>query len=1017
MSIQLIQQYHAQVEKIIRYGGSRKESSVRKPFQDLLEAYARQRNLEMIAELDYRTRKGHTIYPDGTLKDALRQDWGYWESKDEYDDLNLEIEKKFAKGYPCNNILFEDTQTAVLYQACEEVARVDFLDAAALDALLTQFVSYESREVREFREAIENFTSDIPALGEMLREAIRTQYEQNASFQKAAKDFLELCQEAINPNMDLADVREMIVQHVLTEDIFITIFDEPQFHRENIIAHELGEVVGTFYKGQVRREIDGRIAVYTRAIKARAAQIYNHQEKQKFLKVLYENFYKAYNPKAADRLGIVYTPNEIVRFMIEAADHLCFKHFGKTLGDVGVDILDPTTGTGTYVTELIEYLPPHQLEHKYKHELHCNEVAILPYYIANLNIEYTYKQKMGRYEPFENIVFVDTLDNMGFKTGYVRQLGLFGLTDENSERIERQNKRDISIIIGNPPYNTHQINFNEGNPNRKYPSIDSRIQDTYIKQSNAQNLTKLYDMYTRFYRWASDRLGDNGIICFITNNSFIDARTYDGFRKSIKDEFDYAYIIDLGGNIRKLSGRDGIFLNEEHTIFGVAAAVGIAIMFLVKKESKQKLPCKINYIHPCDIRATRNEKISYIREHPFREIPFQEIKPDRKNNWINITDNDWDELIPVASKQTKQSKISGEIDSIFKQFSMGMVTARDDWAIDFSETNLANKMGFFTEMYNAHSPETGDFDTTIKWSRNLKRNLRRGLKETFDKNRIRPILYRPFCKFFVYDSDIFINDKAVASEMLNQDDYLISFTAPGSEKPFLSLVSNNAVDYHLTSAGCIAQCLPFHRYDDLGNRVDNITKWALRQFKQHYPQSTISKKDIFHYVYAVLHNPLYRAKYKLNLKREFPRIPFYENFEQWAAWGEQLMQLHLNYETSDPFPLERTDIDLDDTRKAYKARLKANKKNGRIELDTITTLSGIPKEAWEYKLGNRSALEWILDRYKERKPRDPTIREKFNTYRFIDYKEQVIDLLMRVCTVSVETMKIINQMEKENPES
>jgi len=492
MSIQLINQYHNQVAKIIRYGGSRKESSVRKPFQDLLEHYARQRNLEMIAELDYRTRKGHVVYPDGTLKDALRQDWGYWESKDDQDDLDAEIQNKFAKGYPCNNILFEDTQTAVLYQACELVGRVDFQNAAALDALLTKFVSYESREVREFREAIENFSRDIPDLGEDLRGLIRDQFDTNKKFQKATKDFLELCHEAINPSMELADVREMIVQHVLTEDIFITVFDEPQFHRENIIAHELGEVVGTFYKGQVRRQIDARIEGYTRAIKARAAQIYNHQEKQKFLKVLYENFYKAYNPKAADRLGIVYTPNEIVRFMIEATDHLCFKHFGKTLGDEGVEILDPATGTGTFITELIEYLPPHQLAHKYKHELHCNEVSILPYYIANLNIEYTYKQKMGSYAPFENILFVDTLDNMGFKTGYVRQLGLFGLTDANSERIERQNKRDISIIIGNPPYNANQKNENENNKNREYPAIDKRIKETYVKASTAQK-TKLYD--------------------------------------------------------------------------------------------------------------------------------------------------------------------------------------------------------------------------------------------------------------------------------------------------------------------------------------------------------------------------------------------------------------------------------------------------------------------------------------------------------------------------------------------
>ncbi len=665
MSVQLIQQYHAQVEKIIRYGGSRNEMAVRKPFQDLLEQYARQRNLEMIAELEYRTRKGKLVFPDGTLKDALRQDWGYWEAKDEDDDLNLEIEKKFANGYPCNNILFEDTQTAVLYQACQEVGRVDFRDAENLDKLLTQFVSYESREVRDFREAIENFTRDIPDLAEALRDLIREQYEQSATFQKAAKDFLELCQEAINPSMVEADVREMLVQHVLTEDIFITVFDEPQFHRENIIAHELGEVVGTFYKGKVRRQIDGRIAGYTRVIKARAAQIYNHQEKQKFLKVLYENFYKAYNPKAADRLGIVYTPNEIVRFMIEAADTLCFQHFGKTLGDEGVHILDPATGTGTFITELIEYLPPQQLKHKYKNELHCNEVAILPYYIANLNIEYTYKQKMGAYEPFENIVFVDTLDNMGFKTGYERQLTFFGLTDANSERIERQNKHDISVIIGNPPYNAHQLNENENNKNRGYSEIDKRIRKTYVKSSTAQK-TQLYDMFVRFYRWATDRISSNGIVAFVTNRSFLDKRNFDGFRKVVSEEFQRIFLIDLGGDVRinpKLSG-------PKHNVFSIQT--GVAICFLVKDESKG--PTQIMYSRRPEMETTV-EKLRYLSINKFKSIQFRRIDPDINGNWLNQIENNWDSLLPIGFRGSS-IKMNP---SLFDISANGVVTARDEW--------------------------------------------------------------------------------------------------------------------------------------------------------------------------------------------------------------------------------------------------------------------------------------------------------------------------------------------------
>ncbi len=485
MSIQSIQVYRSKVEKIIQYGGSHNESALRKPFQELLDIYAQSKGLLLVPEVEYTTPSGKKVYPDGTLKDALRQDWGYWESKDEKDDLEAEIIAKFNKGYPSFNILFEDTHTAILYQSGVRVQTASFTDAPALDALLSSFVGYEPPEVREFHKAIELFSAEVGGLAGALREIIDEQAAVNEAFKAAMLEFLELARKAINPKIEMADMREMIIQHLLTEDIFMRVFDEAEFHRDNVIARKLQEVAGTFYKGAVKHNIIARIAPYYETINARASQISDHHEKQKFLKALYEKFYQAYNPKAADRLGIVYTPDEIVRFMIESADYLTFQHFGKTLGDKGVEILDPATGTGTFITELIEYLPNTQLPYKYKHEIHCNEVAILPYYIANLNIEYTYKQKMGEYQEFENICFVDTLDNMGFAhTG--PQMNFFGITDENAERITRQNSRPIMVVIGNPPYNANQMNENENNKNREYPDIDKRIKETYIKYSTAQ---------------------------------------------------------------------------------------------------------------------------------------------------------------------------------------------------------------------------------------------------------------------------------------------------------------------------------------------------------------------------------------------------------------------------------------------------------------------------------------------------------------------------------------------------
>jgi len=1022
VSIQLIQQYHSKVEKLIRYGGSRNESALRKAFQDLLEQYATGRNLLLVPEVEFR-RGGVRVIPDGTLKDPLRQDWGYWESKDEKDNLADEIAAKFAKGYPSTNIIFEDTHTAVLYQGGEEVLRADFTDAPALNALLTRFVSYEPREVTEFHRAIEGFNADMPALAGELRAIIEEQFKANADFRKALGEFLELCQKAINPRVEMADVREMIIQHVLTEDIFMTVFDEPQFHRENAIARKLQEVVATFYHGASRRDIHARIAPFYETINARAAQIYNHWEKQKFLKALYENFYRAYNPKAADRLGIIYTPDEIVRFMIEAADHLVYKHFGKTLGDEGVEILDPATGTGTFISELIEYLPLSQLKYKYQREIHCNEVAILPYYIANLNIEFTYKQKTGEYLEFENICFVDTLDNLGFARTGQHQMDFFAIVDENIERIKRQNTRRISVIIGNPPYNANQLNENENNKNREYPEVDRRIKETYIKHSTAQK-TKLYDMYARFYRWAGDRIDENGIIAFVTNNSYLDKRSYDGFREVVEDEFRYIYILDLGGSVvdnPKLSGKT-------HNVFGIQR--GVAIAFMVKKKSDAG-KCQIFYSRRPEMEQTR-EKLEFLRTIKFPEIRFETIHPDQHCNWLNLTENEWDALSPVATKEAKLSKGQPEQQVIFKLFSLGTATNRDEWVYDFEKKNLEKKVCFFYDLFNVERKRWKQFnkkttitdfvDRTIKWTSELEDHLVRGTKLIYDDRYIRSSSYRPFVKQYFYYDRVIVHRPYQQPEIFPigsvSKNLIICFTNPGSQKPFMALASQNIPDLHLVGAACGTECLPLYRYTASGERVENITDWALEQFKEKYEggkmrdeseqaTASLTKLDIFHYVYAVLHHPAYRQKYERNLKREFPRIPFYDDFWQWASWGRQLMDLHLNYEQAEPYPLEREEKD---SKSLARPRLIAHKDTGAVEVDTLTTLHGVPAEAWAYRLGTYSALEWVIERYKERTPKDPTIREKFNTYRFADYKEQVIDLLRRVTTVSVETMKIIKQM-------
>ncbi len=1006
MSIYAIQQYHKELEKIIHYGGSKKETAIRNAFYNLLNVYANSKDLILIAEISTKNKQGKLITPDGTIKDSIRNDWGYWESKDESDDINEEIRKKFDKGYPADNILFEDSQTAVLYQHGDEVMRRDMRDEEQLHEVLTHFLNYERPEVHDFREAIGRFKEDIPKVTVAIRDLIEKEQKTNDALQKAQENFLEMAKASINPDINAEDVKGMMVQHILSADIFNTIFDEPHFHQENNIARELNKVIDTFFTGAIRRQTLGQIKHYYDTINARAASIADHHEKQKFLKVVYENFYKGYNPKAADRLGIVYTPNEIVQFMIRSTDYLLHKHFGKTLGDKNVEILDPATGTGTFITDIIDYLPKAKLKHKYKNELHANEVAILPYYIANLNIEYTYKQKMGEYAEFDNLCFVDTLDNTGFH--WVGKQGdLFGVSAENAQRIKRQNERRISVIIGNPPYNAKQENYNYQNANRAYKEIDKRIKETYIKQGTAQNQIVVYDMYTRFYRWAMDRLNDNGVIALITNRSFIDGRAFDGFRKIIQTEFDNAYIIDTRSDVRanpKIAG-------TTHNVFGIQT--GVAVMFLVKSSHKQIKTghCRIEYATMDDF-WKKEEKLSWFTEQNIANVNFENITPDKGNNWINQSENNWDEFIPLIDKDTKAGKNEN---AIFKLFSRGIGTYKDDWLYDLSKESLERKIDYFLKVYNQTiiNPENPE-KFKIKLDADLENFLKRGIIKKKQEHSFTKVSFRPFFKIKFYFDKHFIGRTYQWLDMFreNVQNFFLAINSPGNPKGFFCLGSNLICDLHLTGD---SQCLPLYRYNSSSEPVNNISDWALEQFQNNYKgkgdsnSPAIIKESIFHYVYAVLHNPAYRKKYELNLKREFPRIPLYENFWQWATWGEQLMNLHINYETIEPYKLERKEVA---AKEHPKAKLKALKDTGVIILDENTELRGIPAAAWTYKLGNRNALEWILDQYKEKKPKDPTIAEKFNTYRFADYKEQVIDLLERVCRVSVETVRVVGEMER-----
>ena len=1005
-----IERYYASLAELIEVGGSDNELNIRPAFQNCLAAYCAAHRDRLVLVPELRAPSG--IIPDGTVLDSLRMTRGLWEAKDSHDNLDAEIQSKFERGYPRSNIIFEDSRVAVLFQNGGEAMRVDMTDPANMHRLIVRFLDYELPEIGEFRQARQQFTADLPSVLKNLRQAVADAEVGNAAYQDGVAKFLELCHRSIGPAVSEADVREMLLQHILTQDIFQRVFAEVQYHSENNIARQLSALERTFFTGDVRRQAIDRLRAYYGAIGRAADEIAEYAEKQRFLKAVYEDFYKAYNPAAADRLGVVYTPNEVVDFIIRGADHLLQKHFGRSLADENVQILDPATGTGTFVTSLIDYLPADRLEYKYLNEIHANEVAILPYYIANLNIEYSYKERTGKYLEFPNLCFVDTLDNMdwqqaGATGGAVQRQGalfnLGGLSEENWLRVQEQNEKPISVIIGNPPYNANQQNENDNNKNREYPAIDRRISETYIAASTAQK-TKQYDMYKRFIRWASDRLADDGIVAFITNRAYLDTRQDDGFRQLAAKEFSDLYILDLGSDVRrnpKISG-------TTHNVFGIQT--GVAIGFFVR-ETARLGNCGIHYASREDAELAV-EKLGYLRGASLKDIAFEPITPDDKSNWLNQSDSDFDTLLPLADRQTKLAKTVSDEQSVFGLYSMGVVSNRDEWVYDFDSGNLGDKVraliNLYEEsraLYGGQEVDDAALGTAIKWTRDLKRQLRLDTPNHFERESTRPTLFRPFVGKYLYFNQSLNEMQYQLPDVFpkggGDENKAICFCVNG--KFFYVLATDRVFDLHFTGD---TQCLPLYRYTSEGERVSNITEWGLRQFREHYDDESINAEDIFTYTYAALHDPAYRQKYEVDLLREFPRLPFHEDFAAWVRLGQKLLDLHIGFEGAEPFALERVDKDGE----PGKAALKADKARSTIVLDNKTMLTGVPIEAWDYRLGSRSALEWVLDQYKERTPRDPTIRERFNTYRFADHKEKVIDLLQRVCTVSVETVRIVNQL-------
>ncbi|MBM3132480.1 MAG: DNA helicase, partial [Chloroflexi bacterium] len=744
-----VKEYYAAIASLSALGASH-EGAVSPAFADLLDHCAHQFKWSLVREFRIK-HNGQSIRVDGALIDAFKLVHGYWEAKDTADDLGKEVKKKFASGYPRDNILFQAPDRLIIWQNSQEVFNEHVNQPERLIEGLRLFFEYQPPAFDQWERAIEEFKLRVPELAGGLLQLIQKERTGNRRFIQAFEAFSNLCRQTINPNISTQAVEEMLIQHMLTERIFRKVFNNPDFAERNIIAHEIEKVVSaltsqSFSRDDFLKSLDR----FYGAIETTAATIDDFSQKQSFLNTVYEKFFQGFSVKVADTHGIVYTPQPIVNFMVKSVEEILRKEFGRSLSDEGVHIIDPFVGTGNFIIRVMREMQRSRLPHKYTHELHCNEVMLLPYYIASMNIEHEFYELTGTYKPFEGICLVDT-----FELAEGKQLPLF--TEENTARVKRQQSAPIFVIIGNPPYNAGQVNENDNNKNRKYEAIDRRVSQTYGKASEATLLRKLNDPYIKAIRWASDRIGDEGIVAFVTNNSFVTELTFDGMRRHLGRDFDAIYILDLGGNVRKNPKLSG----TTHNVFGIQ--VGVSINLFIKRKGPQPKQAGIHYAR-VDEFWRKEEKYDFLDEkESTSNIVWEEKKPDARYNWLTEgMDKEFASLLPLGTKETKGSK-NIEAKAIFKLFSLGVNTARDEWAYDFQMSSLEVKMQKLIHNYNLEvtrflqEGKGQDIDrfvnndpSFVKWTDRLKEALQRHESIEFDPSKLRRSMYRPFVYQVLY---------------------------------------------------------------------------------------------------------------------------------------------------------------------------------------------------------------------------------------------------------------------------
>ncbi len=856
----------------------------------------------------------------------------------------------------------------------------------------------------------------------------------------AMREFVRGLKKNINPSVTEAQAIEMLSQHIITKPVFEALFDGYSFVQNNAVSISMQKALDAIQAKTVEQADNELLADFYDSVRTRAQGIDNAEGKQRIIVELYDKFFKTAFPKMVEQLGIVYTPIEVVDFIIRSVNDVLQKEFGRSLGEENINILDPFTGTGTFITRLLQsgLIKPKDLERKYKQEIFANEIVLLAYYIAAVNIENTYHDilKKEEYESFEGIVLTDT-----FQLNEDDNAKLFSdALAENSERLQRQKNAPLRVIIGNPPYSVGQRSANDNAQNQKYPRLDKRVQQTYSAESSAGLNKALYDAYVKAFRWASDRLGDDGgLIGFVSNGSWISGNSTAGLRKSLEKEFTSIYVFNLRGN-QRTSGE--ISRREGGKIFGSGSRTPIAITILVKDSSKAKSKADI-YYHDIGDYLSREQKLQIIKDFSSSShIDWQRIIPNGHGDWIDQRNDQFKEFVEIASSAKEQASEY----RFFDIYSSGLATARDAFLYNSSskilESVLKKSIDFYNEQKKIVKTHQGvnsksakaivRFDTSkISWSDVFLRNAERGIEYSFNKSAIGTGLYRPYFKQKLYYEKSQIH-RVYRMPTIFPDtrtsNKVILLTGLASSKDFSVLMTDlipsyDTVDktkafplYYYSPNDAVKPSLFADNTKDDFIRHDGISDYILNCAHAQYRDRNISKEDIFYYVYGLLHSVDYRQKFANNLKKMMPRLPLVreaEDFWSLSKAGRKLGELHINYENVPKY--EAANVRGIQHRNFHVDKLRFIKKNDKsvIIYNSQITLENIPEKAYEYVVNGRSAIEWIMDRYQIKTDKASGIVNDPNDWASeANNPRYILDLLLSIITVSTETVDIVNSLPR-----